>query len=482
SLQRAADNQSPNQIRQLYSSIRFKKAESNRHVSTSSEGDLPHLPTFEYKNNNTTRTGKDQHNSRCSQQIMQVRRLSPSPIISGSNKNDLEHPTNSGSIRIINNKTITTLCDSEHERLTSPMDRRILQHMDQRNPIGTPANSNLVKSNLLPQQRNNLSNSNSTMVAGPTMVYKLNESVKQVPYPWTVKPMPNQGTKHGKSKKLFTSGKDSSIPHGPEVEKGRMFLTQILDRIGLSRGAQQLLINGQRFETQRHYLYAMRTLAEFSYEHGLSIDQLLSISPGFLLLEVINWFTRWNPSASSANTLQSCLNTMLSLIFDIPQITSTPSKLAYRAVLNCKIINRRYSNMWDIRQLFDYWRSRPDDKDLSDTEIQTKLASLLLSICFIRINEAAEINLAISNIDYRNQTAILCLSPKANNSIEQYEIRRTGDPKVCPNSTLFTWLNRLYWRYGMDPEQIASLFWQPDGQPADKRRISLWLNSLLREI
>ncbi|KAA6313253.1 MAG: hypothetical protein EZS28_055786, partial [Streblomastix strix] len=153
---------------------------------------------------------------------MQVSRLSPSPIISGSNKNDLEHPTNSGSIRIINNRTITTLCDSEHKRLTSPMDRRILQHMDQRNPIGTPANSNLVKSNLLRQQRNNLSNSNSTMVAGPTMVYKLNESIKQVSYPWTVKPMPNQGTKHGKSKKLFTSGKDSSIPHGPEVEKGRM--------------------------------------------------------------------------------------------------------------------------------------------------------------------------------------------------------------------------------------------------------------------
>ncbi|KAA6384270.1 MAG: hypothetical protein EZS28_020206 [Streblomastix strix] len=34
----------------------------------------------------------------------------------------------------------------------------------------------------------------------------------------------------------------------------------------------------------------------------------------------------------------------------------------------------------------------------------------------------------------------------------------------------------------MDPEQIASLFWQHDGQPADKRRISLRLNSLLREI
>ncbi|KAA6378718.1 MAG: hypothetical protein EZS28_025754, partial [Streblomastix strix] len=50
------------------------------------------------------------------------------------------------------------------------------------------------------------------------------------------------------------------------------------------------------------------------------------------------------------------------------------------------------------------------------------------------------------------------LFPKANNSIEQYQIRRTGDPKVRPNSTLFTWLNRLNWHYGMDPEQIASLF------------------------
>ncbi|KAA6382775.1 MAG: hypothetical protein EZS28_021699 [Streblomastix strix] len=202
----------------------------------------------------------------------------------------------------------------------------------------------------------------------------------------------------------------------------------------------------------------------------------------FLLLEVVNWFTRWNLSTSSANTVQSCLTTMLSLILNILQITLTPTKLEYSAVLNCKMINGTYTNLWDIRQLFDYWRSRHDDQDLSDTETQTKLASLSLSICFIRINETAEINLIISNIDQRNQTAIFCLSPKANNSIEQYKIRRTGDPKVCPNSTLFASTNRLYWHYGMDSEQIANFFWQLDGQPADKRQISLQLNSLLREI
>ncbi|KAA6381901.1 MAG: hypothetical protein EZS28_022571 [Streblomastix strix] len=216
------------------------------------------------------------------------------------------------------------------------------------------------------------------MVAGPAMDSKHNESIMQIPYLQTVKSMHNQGTKHGKSKKFFISWKDSSISNGPEVEKDRMFLIQILDRIGLSRGAYQLLFSGQRFETQMHFQQAMRILAKFYYE--------------------------------------LCLN-------------------------------RRDSNTQGIRQLFDYKRSRLDDKDLSDSKIQTKLASLLLPICFIRINEAAEINLAISNIDYRNQTTILCLSTKVNNSIEQYEIKRTGDPK---NS--------------------------------DKRRTSLWSNPLLREI
>ncbi|KAA6404235.1 MAG: hypothetical protein EZS28_000222 [Streblomastix strix] len=281
------------------------------------------------------------------------------------------------------------------------------------------------------------------MVAEPVMVYEPNESVKQVSNLWTVKPI---------------------IPNGPEEENGRIFLIQILDRIGLSRGAQQLLINGRRFEMKRHYLYAMRTLPGIFTFGG---QQLV------YKMESKCAFCKHSPILLKYN---------VSLIFEILQITSTPTKLGYRAVLYCKIINGRNTNMWDIRQLFDYWSSRPDDKDLSDIEIQTKLASLLLSICFIRINKAAEINLTISNKDYLNQTAILCLSPKAYNSIDQYEIRKTGDPNIYPNSTLFTWLNHLYWHYWMDPEQIASLFWQPDGQSADKRRISLWLNSIQREI
>ncbi|KAA6403440.1 MAG: hypothetical protein EZS28_001032 [Streblomastix strix] len=141
------------------------------------------------------------------------------------------------------------------------------------------------------------------MVAGPTMVYKLNESVKQVSYLWTIKPIPNQKDKSCKIQKFFTNCQDISIPNGPEVEKGRIFLTYILDRIGLSRGAQQLFINGYRFETQRHYLYAIRTLAEFSYEHGLMNFQKLQATTIYMLRMLGLMISRLCSSEVTANAL-----------------------------------------------------------------------------------------------------------------------------------------------------------------------------------
>ncbi|KAA6403980.1 MAG: hypothetical protein EZS28_000490 [Streblomastix strix] len=69
SLQRAADNQSPGQVKQLYSGIRFKKIKSNRHFSSSSDGDLHHLHALEFQNNKITYASKDNPDSICSLQI-----------------------------------------------------------------------------------------------------------------------------------------------------------------------------------------------------------------------------------------------------------------------------------------------------------------------------------------------------------------------------------------------------------------------------
>ncbi|KAA6372524.1 MAG: hypothetical protein EZS28_031949 [Streblomastix strix] len=158
---------------------------------------------------------KDKYNSRGAQQTVQNRRLTPSRNLSRSNYKYMEYPTKSRLICITNNKIITSFRDSQHKGLTSPMDRRILQHMDERN-----RNS----------YRGDFSNSNRSTVVGPAMVYMLNESDMQVPYPWTVKPMSNQKIKDRKPKKFFTTWEDSSNPHGPEVEKEEFGNYSLMDR------------------------------------------------------------------------------------------------------------------------------------------------------------------------------------------------------------------------------------------------------------
>ncbi|KAA6380880.1 MAG: hypothetical protein EZS28_023593 [Streblomastix strix] len=104
--------------------------------------------------------------------------------------------------------------------------------------------------------------------------------------------MHSKETKHGKSKKLLFTWKNSCVFHELKVEKGRIDLFQIIVRIGLYRAALHLLTNGQRFETQGRNLDAMRILAELSYERNTEIDKHLFIRPGIIFFEVANLFIR----------------------------------------------------------------------------------------------------------------------------------------------------------------------------------------------
>ncbi|KAA6387665.1 MAG: hypothetical protein EZS28_016808 [Streblomastix strix] len=135
--------------------------------------------------------------------ILQIQRLSPPLNLSGSNKNDMEYPTNSLSIRVLDNKTIIKMRDSKHRRLTSPVGGLIFVHLEQHNSSDKPSSSNSIKNSIISQYQNKYCNRNCTMRAGSTMIFKINNSFKQITYPWTVKPMPRQGDKHGKPKKFF---------------------------------------------------------------------------------------------------------------------------------------------------------------------------------------------------------------------------------------------------------------------------------------
>ncbi|KAA6378500.1 MAG: hypothetical protein EZS28_025972, partial [Streblomastix strix] len=88
----------------------------------------------------------------------------------------------------------------------------------------------------------------------------------------------------------------------------------------------------------------------------------------------------------------------------------TPSALSYRAVSNCNVQTRKYVHVLDIDKVFNDWATQPTDQMLTNQDLQIKLASLLLSVCFLRIIEISEIDINLSIFNFKNRTALVTLS------------------------------------------------------------------------
>ncbi|KAA6357544.1 MAG: hypothetical protein EZS28_046929 [Streblomastix strix] len=183
---------------------------------------------------------------------------------------------------------------------------------------------------------------------------------------------------------------------------------------------------------------------------------------------------------SSAKHHASILNTMLSLIFGTVQVSSTVQRLTTHAISNHQINNPRYGSTWDINQLFESWRERPESNHLSNEELQTKLASLLISLCYVRMEEMANIDLSVSIMDDQEQRAAVFILPKQSVQRDRYYVRKTEKPKVCQTETFFVWLARLREHFQQSPTNFIHLFWTENWKQVDQRFIGTRLENLVQ--
>ncbi|KAA6358429.1 MAG: hypothetical protein EZS28_046044 [Streblomastix strix] len=113
-----------------------------------------------------------------------------------------------------------------------------------------------------------------------------------------------------------------------------------------------------------------------------------------ILTEVIAFHTRQINLVASVKSRKACLTTMLSLIYKENLASSTTSKLINKALINVTISQRRYQTS----RISKYYLAIGDNqnkKNLNNYDLQVKLASLLISVFFIRPNEIAEVRLQI---------------------------------------------------------------------------------------
>ncbi|KAA6368284.1 MAG: hypothetical protein EZS28_036189, partial [Streblomastix strix] len=109
-----------------------------------------------------------------------------------------------------------------------------------------------------------------------------------------------------------------------------------------------------------------------------------------------------------------------------------------------------------------------------------KIASALMSICFFRQNEIAEVRLKFSNVNKTENQASLRLASKQANAIETYEVYETDNEMLNPKQAIYEWINRQQKQF---PKCADILLWHNDfNKPTTTKDISLQLTKLLREL
>ncbi|KAA6355793.1 MAG: hypothetical protein EZS28_048680 [Streblomastix strix] len=82
-----------------------------------------------------------------------------------------------------------------------------------------------------------------------------------------------------------------------------------------------------------------------------------------------------------------------------------------------------------------------------------------MSVCFMRMEEMANIDLSVSIIDKDERSAIPCIPPKQFQGKELYDVRRSTDQANCPTRTLFIWVTRLRQHFNKNQSEMTNLFW-----------------------
>ncbi|KAA6353295.1 MAG: hypothetical protein EZS28_051178, partial [Streblomastix strix] len=246
------------------------------------------------------------------------------------------------------------------------------------------------------------------------------------------------------------------LPSGPVADVGRDLPMRCMQMRGFSEDGVNLLFKGQRFNTVMRDFYSLALLQDWLDIERITIEEMLKKDAEVILTEVIAFQTRQNNSVASAKSHKACLTTMLSLIYKENLASQTTSKLINKALANATIPHRRYQNIWNIQILFNHWRQSKQNKYLNNYDLQVKIASLLMSICFFRPNEIAEIRLKFSNVNKSENQASLRLAPKQANAIETYEVYETDNEELSPKLAIYEWIDRLKKQF---PKGTDFLLW-----------------------
>ncbi|KAA6355308.1 MAG: hypothetical protein EZS28_049165 [Streblomastix strix] len=243
-----------------------------------------------------------------------------------------------------------------------------------------------------------------------------------------------------------------------------------------------MIFYGQIYTTQRRYYYAMEKLKKCNQLNHYTIIDLLTMKSYIIITDVLAQFTSVNTSTSSALQFLNGLSSILSLTFNIDLKNNHMLQYTRKAISAHMIIKPKYEDTWNVGILFDYWRGKGSNRILTNIELQTKLTSLLMTICSMRPAEIEGISLRHSVICEQTDKIDLRLQPKTKSGLHSHKLPKTRDRTICPRATFFDSLKRTDNKHGRSirDNKYGTLQWNENITiPAKRGQILLRLKKLL---
>ncbi|KAA6392461.1 MAG: hypothetical protein EZS28_012009 [Streblomastix strix] len=480
SLQEDARSGSLDTFRQHNSSLRYWEMESEGIPDRKNKASILSSIETQTTDHNNPHPEKFKLNNRLTLETMQIGGLHTEGRNDLNNLQDMELHAGDRHIRNIIQQANQQLCDSGSQRSGDTLSQRIQLQMEQSQTIYPSTNTSTRESTLENEVGQSAGNSNGTDLAGTIVVHQTKEFIHQIPFPWISRQDSGDGIENERQGSKASTRQCGRLPSGPVADVGRDLLMRCMKMRGFSEDGVNLLFKGQRFNTVKRDFYSLALLQDWLDIERITIEEMMKRDAEVILTEVIAFHTRQNNSVASAKSHKACLTTMLSLIYKENLASSTTSKLINKALANATIPHRRYKNIWNIQILFNHWRQSKQNKYLNNYDLLVKIASLLMSVCFFRPNEIAEIRLKFSNVDKTENQASLRLAPKQANTIETYEVYETDNESLSPKLAIYEWIDRLKKQF---PKGTDFLLWHKGfNQPTTTKDISLQLTKLLREL
>ncbi|KAA6379536.1 MAG: hypothetical protein EZS28_024935, partial [Streblomastix strix] len=221
SLQRAANQSDPHQVRQLYCSLRYNKTKSRGNSSSRNEENSSAMSTTENTNKDSTYSGNLKQNNRRTKQVKYPGRLFSKERNIHSPVSSVGDNTNSGLVRNRGKQTRGQIRGNWRGRGRGRMVERIFETMEEGDLLDPPTNSEDWKS---PDRLGKVQakiNHDSTLVARSNMVHVLTNRQQQIPYSWRELSDSEPGEGDDQEEGHATTRKNRGIPHGQRVDQGR---------------------------------------------------------------------------------------------------------------------------------------------------------------------------------------------------------------------------------------------------------------------